>query len=128
MPGIEPCVELVRLMGGVRIRRPNLSNLAGEPAREIIDEAEPIRCWCRGSGRTGTSSVLEEEGSEVGAGMSVGLSDLLAFTRLTAAWDSCFGELSVAKRRKTRERYPQPRLDRSSRPASGLVGWTPYLL
>lgn len=95
VPGIEPCVEFVRLMGGVRIRRPNLSNLAGEDAREIIDVAEPIRWWCRRSGRTGGSRVFEEEGSEVGAGVVVALSDLLAFTRLTAAWDSCFWELLV---------------------------------
>jgi hypothetical protein len=83
-------------MGGVRIRRPNLSNLAGEDAREIIDDAELIRWWCRRSGRAGGSRVFEEEeGSEVGAGVFVALSDLLAFTRLTAAWDSCFGELLV---------------------------------
>ena len=115
MPGIEPCVELVRLMGGVRIRRPNLSNLAGEPAREIIDVAEPIRCWCRGSGRTGTSSVLEEEGSEVGAGTLVGLSDLLAFTRLTAAWDSCLGAVS-------REEGMEPGRDTHSRVQIAQVG------
>jgi len=78
-------------MGGVRIRRPNLSNLAGEDAREIIDDAELIRWCCRRSGRVGGSRIFEEEGSEVGAGVFVALSGLLAFTRLTAAWDSCLG-------------------------------------
>lgn len=40
VPGMEPYVELVRVLGGVRIRRPNLSNLAGEAVREAND-AEP---------------------------------------------------------------------------------------
>jgi len=40
---MEPCAELVRDMGGVRIRRPNLSNLAGDAVREIIDDAEFMR-------------------------------------------------------------------------------------
>lgn len=48
VPGIEPYAELVRVLGGVRMRRPYLSNLAGELVRETKDPepaepAEPLR-------------------------------------------------------------------------------------
>jgi hypothetical protein len=50
VPGIEPYAELVRVLGGVRIRRPYLSNLAGDAVREMKDDpveapepAEPLR-------------------------------------------------------------------------------------
>lgn len=45
VPGMEPCAELVRLRGGVRMRRPIVSNLAGELVREAIDEEEVTRWW-----------------------------------------------------------------------------------
>lgn len=50
VPGMEPYVELVRVLGGVRMRRPNLSNLAGEAAREAkapepAESVETVRWW-----------------------------------------------------------------------------------
>ena len=89
VPGMEPWVEFVRLMGGVRIRRPNLSNLAGEAVREMMDDAEPMRWWCRWPGRTGALSAGSLEDSAAEAGVDVGGSDLLALTRATAACASC---------------------------------------
>jgi len=59
VPGIEPYVELVRVLGGVRMRRPYLSNLAGEAVREMNEELEPIepveplRVWFFWPGRMG---------------------------------------------------------------------------
>jgi hypothetical protein len=45
VPGIEPYAEFARVFGGVRSRRPYLSNLAGEAVRDIneepVDTAEP---------------------------------------------------------------------------------------
>lgn len=45
VPGIEPYDELVRVLGGVSRRRPNLSYLAGDAVRDMKDEpaeaAEP---------------------------------------------------------------------------------------
>jgi len=89
VPGIEPCVEFARVMGGVRMRRPNLSNLAGEAVREMIEEADPIRWWCRWPGRTGAKSMDLVEGSEVGPGAAAIERGLLAFTKAIAACASC---------------------------------------
>ena len=45
VPGMEPYDELVRVLGGVSRRRPNLSYLAGDAVRDMKDEppeaAEP---------------------------------------------------------------------------------------
>ena len=76
-----PWEELARVIGGVTMRRPNLSNLAGDVARETMAEAEATRSWCR----RGWSGILV--GSEVGG------NDLLAFTRAIAASASCCNEI-----------------------------------
>lgn len=45
VPGMEPYAELARVLGGVRSRRPYLSNLAGEAVRDMkeepVDAADP---------------------------------------------------------------------------------------
>ena len=38
VPGMELYVELERVLGGVRSRRPYLSNLAGEAVRDMNEE------------------------------------------------------------------------------------------
>ena len=90
VPGMEPYVELLRVLGGVRMRRPNLSNLAGEAVREAkepepVEPTEPVRWWFRGPGRTfGCSEGLAKSADGV-----VELSVLLALTRATALRESC---------------------------------------
>jgi hypothetical protein len=89
---MEPWVELDRLMGGVKIRRPNLSNFAGEAVRDMIEDEEPTRWWWRWLGRASTGfRDPSAAGAEVGAGAAL-LRVLLAFTRATAACASCCGE------------------------------------
>ena len=92
VPGMEPYAELARVFGGVRMRRPYLSNLAGEAVRDMneepVDAAEPpdpVRLWLRRPGRpAGCSGCLADS-----AGGGAGLIVLLALTRALAAWVSC---------------------------------------
>lgn len=78
------------MLGGVRRRRPYLSNLAGEAVLEINDEAleaapepaEPVRLSWRSAGCCNCSASLS-----VSAGGGVGLA-LFTVTNLTAAWGS----------------------------------------
>jgi hypothetical protein len=58
---MEPYAELARVLGGVKRRRPYLSNLAGEAVLEMnedpVEAAEPadaVRLWCRRPGRLGS--------------------------------------------------------------------------
>jgi hypothetical protein len=89
VPGMEPYDELVRVLGGVSRRRPNLSYLAGDAVRDMKDEppeaAEPpdaVRLWFRRPGRVGIWS--DDWLASEGCGLF-----LLALTRAAAAWDSC---------------------------------------
>src|SRR3569833_1807743 len=50
VPGMDPWVELERVIGGVSIRRPKLSNRAGEAVRDTTAEADATRWWWRWSG------------------------------------------------------------------------------
>lgn len=88
VPGIEPCDEFVRLMGGVNMRRPNLSNLAGEAVRDIREDEDGIRWWLRWPGRTGVNSCGFGVWLADDATGGVAPSDLLALTRATAALGS----------------------------------------
>ncbi len=89
---MELYVELERVLGGVRSRRPYLSNLAGEAVRDMNEEPadaveppDPVRLWLRRPGRVGNCSgglLGSAEGDVVP-------SVLLALTTAVAVCDSC---------------------------------------
>ena len=71
------------MSGGVNMRRPYLSNLAGDAVREMMPEAEPTRWWCL---CTGALSCAFEASVSAACGMGI----LFALTRATAALESCY--------------------------------------
>ena len=85
---MDPWVELERVIGGVSIRRPKLSNRAGEAVRDTTAEADATRWWWRWSGTLRAPASV---------GVVLAWITLLAFTKATAAsgsWRTIYVSLS----------------------------------
>lgn len=86
VPGTDPYAELLRVLGGVRMRRPYLSNLAGDAVRETrelepADPEEPVRWWFRGCGRdcVWSADLLDSGGGDVEMSVLLALTRAMAF-------------------------------------------------
>ncbi len=92
------------MLGGVRSRRPYLSNLAGEAVRDMNEEPadaveppDPVLLWLRRPGRPGSCSGGLLDSTADGVELSV----LLALTIAVAACDSCCEEISETRSPRT---------------------------